>query len=246
MDDRALADARDEAKRANHAKSDFLANMSHELRTPLNAVIGYAEMIMGALAGPLPSVYQGFAANILEGGKLELAIVNDLLDLAKIEAGKMELHEEVFCISDLVREGLALFETDLMKKTLAVDFAWPKSRRVYGDRKLIKQVITNLFSNAIKYTERGSVQVRCLLEQECIQLVVEDSGIGMTADQIKRALQPFGRADDNPHVRSTAGTGLGLPLVNKLVALHRGDLLIASQPGQGTKVTVKFPPERTR
>jgi signal transduction histidine kinase len=241
---RDLEISRDAAEAASRTKSAFLTNMSHELRTPLNAVIGFSEVMMGELMGPLgaPS-YREYAAHIHDSGRRLLAVINDILDLSRIEAGGLVLQDEPIAISELITAAAAAAAPQLEAGELAISIdlvdAPPAIR---GDADKLRQILDNLLSNAIKFTSRGGrVTVRTRRTREGdLALVIEDTGIGMSAGDMAVALEPF-RQVDAQLSRRFGGAGLGLPLARRLAELHGGTLEIASVPGTGTTVTVVLP-----
>jgi PAS domain S-box-containing protein len=232
---------------ANRAKSEFLANMSHELRTPLNSVIGFAEVLSSQPISPLKKEkYQEYASEIRTSGKHLLSIVNDILDLSKIDAGKMELNEEPIDVRDVVHFCLSM--TKLMAEeqgvTLTTEIAAPMPK-LFADERLVKQMLLNLLSNAIKYSKPGGqVTVQAALaEDSSFNLSVSDTGIGIRSDDIQQALSPFGQVDGS-FSRNRGGTGLGLPLVVSLVKLHGGNFTLNSEKDVGTTGTLNFPSDR--
>ncbi|MCK6450337.1 MAG: PAS domain-containing protein [Alphaproteobacteria bacterium] len=241
----ALIEAKDSAVVASRAKSDFLANMSHELRTPLNAVIGFAEMLATGLPGPLTAKQGEYLRDIRDSGRHLLAVINDVLDLAKIEAGRLELHEETVevravvgdCVR-LVRERAAMGGVELADRCGA-----PILLR--ADLMALKKILTNLLSNAVKFTPSGGrveVDARIGADGE-FAMSVADTGVGMSADEVPRALEPFGQID-GALTRRHQGTGLGLPLSVSLAERMGGSLVVDSEKGRGTTVTVRLPAER--
>jgi len=238
-----LRRAKRDAEAANAAKSRFLANMSHELRTPLNAIIGFSEIISGQFFGELGNGrYLDYSQDILRSGRHLLAVINDVLDLSKSEAGKMALNtrqvdmREVLddCIA-MVREQCA--EAGLTLETSGLDQSLPLT----GDAAKLRQIFLNLLSNAIKFTEKGGkVSLSATATEQDVAVVVADTGIGMDPADVEIAFQPFGQVD-NRLERRYEGTGLGLPLTKALVDLHRAAIVIDSARGRGTRVTVTFP-----
>ncbi len=243
----ALISAKESAELANRAKTEFLANMSHELRTPLNAVIGFSEIMESELLGPLGSTqYKSYAADIHESAQHLLTLINDILDVAKIEAGAHELRDEEVCPYDIVGavERLVAERAKRAELKLSVDLPLGLPRLRADERKL-KQVLLNLMSNAIKFTpEDGRVTLAAHLAADgSFIFEVSDTGIGIAAEDIPRAFAPFEQVDSRLS-RQFEGTGLGLPLSDGFVKLHGGHLKLESQPGVGTKAIVRLPAER--
>jgi signal transduction histidine kinase len=242
-----LREAKRAAEAANRSKSEFLANMSHELRTPLNAIIGFADIITKELFGKLNvAQYKEYARDIAVSGGSLLEIINDILDMSKIEAGRLELREDTLDIAAIVGACQRLIAPRASEADVALDSVIPSNLpQVRGDELRIKQIVLNLLSNAVKFTPHGGrVTVTAgLLPEGNFELAVTDTGIGMSADQIEIALQPF-RQVDSSLARKSQGTGLGLPLVKAFAELHGGRLRIRSVPGEGTTVVIILPARR--
>jgi PAS domain S-box-containing protein len=235
---------RDTAMRASRAKSDFLASMSHELRTPLNSILGFSEIMKSELFGSLGTdQYRGYTRNIHESGSHLLSLINDVLDLAKIESGKLELHEERCELEQISKSVLQLMKEKARECGVLLKV---ECRRVIptvrGDERKIKQILFNLLSNAIKFTPKGGrAAVRLGMDQSGnVELAVIDTGIGIASDQIQRVLEPFTQVE-SVYNRRHSGTGLGLTLAKELAELHGADFDLTSEEGKGTTVTVKFP-----
>ena len=245
----ALRAAKDEAEVASRAKSDFLAGVSHELRTPLNAIIGFSEVMQNEMFGPIGDPhYQDYATDIHDSGHHLLSLINDILDLSKIEAGKFELHETTVTVTDTIEAALRLVEqrADKAGVELVREVA-PELPRLHADGRALKQVLLNLLTNAVKFTPKdGRVTIGAELAPGGeLVLTVADSGVGMSAEDLEQALTPFGQAESDI-ARDQEGTGLGLPLSKHLVELHGGSLTIESRPGEGTTVRATFPAARLR
>lgn len=243
----ALEHAMMDARAANKAKSNFLANMSHELRTPLNSIIGFSEMMTTQVMGKLPPTYSEYAGFISTSGHHLLNIINDLLDLSKIEAGMMTLDETEISISASVSD-VVLMLRDLAKKNdneIVTHFDNEIGLRLKGDRLRVKQVLVNVMGNALKFTKHGTITVEGCIEDGALILRVADTGIGMSEHDILVALSPFGQVDGHHLNKRFEGTGLGLPLAEQLMEMHGGALEIQSEVAKGTVVTLRFPAERT-
>jgi signal transduction histidine kinase len=243
---RELKRQRQVAITASRAKSDFLARMSHELRSPLNAILGFSEVIAGRVFGADGTArYEDYARNINQAGTHLLELINDILDLSKVEAGEMQLSLEPIELKELINSSVQLMTPIAEKRSvqLVVDLGRSPLSLV-ADRRRLRQMVVNLVSNAIKFTlAGGTVMITAHQAQGNIVIDVADSGIGMTPDQIKVALQPFGQVPtDSPYAQ--VGTGLGLPIVESLVKLHGGKLDIQSTPNVGTTVTLTIPKVR--
>ena len=242
-----LRNARDEAERANFAKSQFLANMSHELRTPLNAIIGFSEIIGSELLGPVGTAkYAAYSKDIARSGMHLLKMIGDILDLARIETGSFMLGEnefELVALVDMTARQLQPF-AELRGVTVLVG-APLGAIHMRGDEPRVKQIVINLMSNAVKFTDRGG-SVRTTVTQDAqhrIIIRVADTGIGIPPGEIDRVMLPFEQGQQTTE-RAAGGTGLGLPLARELALRHGGTLALESELGRGTTATVIFPPER--
>jgi signal transduction histidine kinase len=242
-----LATARDEAQQANSAKSMLLANVSHELRTPLNAIIGFSDLMQHQIHGPLGHARYGeYAGDIQRSGQLLLSLINDLLDVTKLEAGRHELTESECDLAALTREAVGLVKMQAERRgvtlSAAIDADLPM---VFADERAMRQVVLNLLSNAVKFTPQGgSVRITCTRNADGDPaIVVKDTGRGIAHEDMKNLFQPFVRAAD-AKVADTPGTGLGLAIVKSLVELHQGAITLESRVGFGTTVTVILPAAR--
>src|SRR5262245_7109364 len=233
------------AETANRTKSQFLANMSHELRTPLNAIIGFSDLIQSRMFGPISDRYQEYASNILLSGNHLLGLINEVLDLSKLEAGQLELYEGDVDLSDVIKTSMHFVEPQARKSNIGLSYLVDERVRVISDdERRIRQAVINLLSNAVKFTpEGGSVKVVCTRSRAGISIVVSDTGVGIAANEIPKAMEPFGQID-NRLSRKREGTGLGLPLSKHLVELHGGTLTIESQLNVGTTATILLPEGR--
>jgi signal transduction histidine kinase len=247
LDKEAMTTSLQESKAADIAKSEFLANMGHELRTPLNAIIGFSQSIDMEVFGPVGNAhYKDYAHDISESGQHLLAIINDILDLSKIESGTLLIGDDEVDIEDIIDSSIRLVSgsAEDRKVTLAYD-CQDDLPKVRGSTIKFRQILLNLLSNAIKFTPEGnSITVAAWQDSPgALSISVQDTGIGMNEEEIAIALQSF-RQVDSVLSRRYEGTGLGLPLAKKLVELHEGALSIQSEPGKGTIVTVELPAAR--
>jgi two-component system cell cycle sensor histidine kinase PleC len=238
------------AEGANKAKSEFLANMSHELRTPLNAINGFSEIMVGEMFGALGDKrYKEYAGDILSSGQHLLALINDILDMSKIEAGKMNLKFEPISLDEVVEDAVRLVHNRAEQTGLTIKVELPQLPEIEADYRALKQVILNLLSNALKFTPHGGVvtvsaQLRRDGMGDRVRVAVTDTGIGISAEDLARLAQPFEQIESQ-HSKTQQGTGLGLALTKSLVEMHDGALELASTPGVGTTVSFTLPLHHT-
>lgn len=244
--DIALMEAKVQSDIASRAKTEFIANMSHELRTPLNAIIGFSDVMKNEVMGPLgQDIYKEYVEDINKSGQGLLKIINEILDISKIESGKRELSEREFSLHDTLKSCLELYTSRSREKDLVLIDEATDMPHIIGEELSIKQVIGNIYSNAIKYTPSGGrITLFTNFDSDgTFRLSITDTGVGMSTAEIKKALSPFGQID-NALDREGAGTGLGLPLSLALMKIHGGSIEVLSEKHIGTTVTLVFPPER--
>ncbi|HYV87159.1 MAG TPA: PAS domain-containing sensor histidine kinase [Candidatus Polarisedimenticolia bacterium] len=238
--------ARKEAEAANSAKSHLLANVSHELRTPLNAILGFSEILAGEMLGPLGERYRDYAKDIHDSGLHLLSIIDDLLDLSKIEAGRLNLSEDIVDVVELFDTVSRFVRERASSAGLTMSIDLPADMpALKANRRAMRQVLLNLLSNSVKFTPAGGHIALEAIREPCggIGFRVRDNGIGIAAGDIHRAMEPFGLINSSLSRRHT-GTGLGLPITRALVELHRGRFELTSEPGVGTTATVYLPADR--
>lgn len=230
-----------ELERANRLKSEFLAMMSHELRAPLNTIIGFTDVLLSDSFPDMPEKAKEYLRDIMESGEHLLALINDILDLAKIEAGKEKLYLEEIPVADFIRSTVALFREKAAKHGIQVEVSAEGVAEWVLDGRKFRQILFNLLSNAFKFTpDGGKVGVEAKIEDNILAVSVWDTGIGIAAEDLPRLFKPFEQLDSSLS-RQYPGTGLGLAMVKKLVELHGGTVKVESEPGKGTRFTVYLP-----
>ncbi|THD79946.1 MAG: PAS domain-containing protein [Phenylobacterium sp.] len=238
------------AEAANRAKSEFLANMSHELRTPLNAINGFSEIMVGEMYGELGDRrYVDYARDILNSGQHLLALINDILDMSKIEAGKMTLRFDPISLEEVTEDAVRLVRNRAETAGLSLRIEFPELPEVEADYRAVKQVLLNLLSNAVKFTPRGGrILIKADLRDDPrgrrVRVTVQDSGIGIAADDLARLAMPFEQIE-HQQAKTQQGSGLGLALSKSLVEMHGGLLDLKSAPGQGTAASFSLPVQQT-
>ncbi|MGN6424036.1 MAG: PAS domain-containing sensor histidine kinase [Asticcacaulis sp.] len=230
------------AEAANHAKSEFLANMSHELRTPLNAINGFSEIMASEMFGPLGhDRYREYAGDILSSGQHLLSLINDILDMSKIEAGKLTLRLEPVAIDEVVEDTLRLIRQRAEKAGLKIRVHLPHLPDIAADFRALKQILLNLLTNAVKFTPHGgSITISAVATENNVHISVADTGIGIAEKDLKRLAKPFEQIE-NQFSKTREGTGLGLALTKSLIEMHHGRFEIDSAPGEGTTAQVILP-----
>lgn len=229
-----------EVERANKLKSQFLANMSHELRTPLNAIIGFSDLMSDGVTGPLSEKQQHFLKRIRDGGKHLLQLINDILDLSKIEAGQVILKPEAFNLKGIVPEVVSVIRPLAMAKKVRLEEAYEADATLCADRVRFKQILFNLLSNAVKFTpEGGKIRVESSRGDGYISMSVSDTGIGLAPDDQEVIFEEFRQVENG--TKPSEGTGLGLAITKRLVEQHGGTISVSSELGKGSTFTVTFP-----
>ena len=238
----ALVQARDASESASRAKTNFLANMSHELRTPLNAIIGFSEVMTREIFGPVGSPrYQEYARLIHESGGHLLELINGVLDMSKIEAGKFELYEELFDLDEVASSAIRFVSHAAERGGVAVNLKIvPEARQIFADKRAVKQMLVNLVSNGVKFTPRGGKVTVTATVKDGIILAVSDTGTGIAKADLEKLGKPFEQVE-GAQTRAKEGTGLGLALVKALAGMHGGEMAMQSALGEGTIVMLRLP-----
>lgn len=231
------------AETANKSKSDFLANMSHELRTPLNSIIGFSDVLLEQMAGELNGKQQEYVNYIITSGKYLLSLINDILDLSKVEAGKMELEPSIFLLSEILDGTMSMFKEKAMKHSLGmtIEIEPDIDTRIEADARKLKQILFNLLSNALKFTpDGGAVRIRVSRAGDAFEISVTDTGIGIRPSDLGKLFLAFVQLE-SPYGKNHQGTGLGLALTKKLVELHGGKIWVESEEGKGSSFSFTIP-----
>jgi signal transduction histidine kinase len=235
-----LRSARDQAEHANRVKSEFLAIVSHELRTPLNAILGFEDLLAHEVSGPLNSTQRDYLARIRTGADQLLHVIDQILRLSRIEAGKEDISLETVDLTALVRQTAALLEPAVLRKNLTMEIIAPDAIRCDTDSGKLRQILLNLLSNAVKFTTVGGLVLRVERHDADVLIHVADTGEGIRATDIDRIFEPFTQVDGSA-TRRHGGTGLGLPVSRELARMLRGDLTVHSLPGEGSVFTLRIP-----
>ncbi|WP_343564328.1 sensor histidine kinase [Kiloniella sp. b19] len=241
-------EAQNVAERASRAKSSFLAHISHELRTPLNAIIGFSELLEQEIYGSLGNErYKSYAEDIVSSGKHLLSLINDILEISKLEVDETNLNESIFSVQETMNQAFTLIQTESIKKQLQTEQFFPDGDIVIeGDNRAFLKIITNILENSIKYTDDGGCLIgRAALNQEGnLEIILSDNGCGIAEENLEKVIQPFLSSDNSYSRQESSGIGLGLAIADGLIKLHGGHLKISSQYGEGTVVTIICPKER--
>jgi two-component system cell cycle sensor histidine kinase PleC len=240
------AEQKDRAEEASQAKSVFLANMSHELRTPLNAIIGFSEIMESGLFGPLGDTkYHEYCSDIRQSGRYLLDVINDILDMSKIEAGRASFEPELIALDPILSDTVRMVAARAAEKDLDLQSEIEPSIQLMADRRMVQQIVINLLSNAVKFTpDGGRVTVRARIVNSHVNIAIEDTGIGIPKAALRNLGKPFEQVESQ-FTKTHRGSGLGLAIAKSLAELHGGAMRIRSSQGVGTIVLVRLPVDTT-
>ena len=238
-----LAEANQKLKELDRMKSMFIASMSHELRTPLNSIIGFTGITLQEMSGPLNEEQKDNLSRVKRSANHLLALITDVIDISKIESGRIDSYPQAFSLNDLVREAVDTILTQVEDKGMALEVTMPAEVSMFTDRRRLLQCLINLLSNAMKYSESGKISVEVRPSEQTVELAVSDTGIGIAEADLPKLFEPFERVKSHLQVKA-GGTGLGLYLTKKLVMeVLQGEISVASVQGQGSTFSIRIPPQ---
>jgi signal transduction histidine kinase len=233
--------ANNELKNLDQLKSMFIASMSHELRTPLNSIIGFTGIILKGMVGELNDKQKDHLTRVYSSSKHLLELITDVIDISKIEAGRIDIYPEKFSLHNLIKECILTIEPQLKKKDLTLEIESDQTIEMFSEKRRLKQAIINFLSNAVKYSDEGIVTIKTTTENDCVVIAVSDTGIGISTEGQEKLFEAFERLDSHLRIKA-GGTGLGLYLTKKLVTeLLKGEIFVESELNVGSTFSIKVP-----